>query len=461
MTRDRRVWLAWAVFGLALGSWLATLVGYVALKPNTGDWGGASLLANLPFVLMILAFDVIGVLITTRRPGNAIGWLVLLIGLSWSAGDLLNAFGQYGFEHGWSNADVLIALSSRRGSRRSGSRHLPDPALPRWPPAVATVAVVRVDDRHRDDGRGLVLLLAPGTFEDSGYPTVSNPLGIEALRSFEGLLLAGLLIIPIGMLGSMVALVQRYRRSAGAERQQMKWLAYAAAVAAFTYAGAMVGSLLKGSAARPRLAAGVAEPVARDARPDPDRDRHRGPEVPALRHRPRHQQDDRVRRAGRLHRRRVRGGRGAAGRGDRRDDEEPGRCRSRRRRSSRCCSSPCACACSAWANRFVYGERATPYEVLSRFSDRIAGTYATEDVLPRTARVIAEGTGAERVGVWLRVGDTLHERGAWPAADRTPAPVAMAGQELPEFPGTAATVPSATATSCWAPSPSPGRPGRR
>ena len=89
----------------------------------------------------------------------------------------------------------------------------------------------------------------------------------------------------------------------------------------------------------------------------------------------------------------------------------------------------------------MYGERATPYEVLSRFSDRIAGTYATEDVLPRTARVIAEGTGAERVGVWLRVGDTLYERGAWPAADRTPTPVAMAGKELPEFPGTAATVP--------------------
>ena len=39
MTRDRRVWLAWATFGLALGIWLATLVGYVALKPNYGRLG--------------------------------------------------------------------------------------------------------------------------------------------------------------------------------------------------------------------------------------------------------------------------------------------------------------------------------------------------------------------------------------------------------------------------------------
>lgn len=36
-----------------------------------------------------------------------------------------------------------------------------------------------------------------------------------------------------------------------------------------------------------------------------------------------------------------------------------------------------------FANRLVYGERASPYEVLSEFSDRLAGAYSTEDVLPR------------------------------------------------------------------------------
>ena len=81
------------------------------------------------------------------------------------------------------------------------------------------------------------------------------------------------------------------------------------------------------------------------------------------------------------------------------------------------------------ANRFVYGERATPYEVLSRFSDRVAGTYATEDVLPRTARVIAEGTGAERAEVWLRIGDELVVGGAWPTngEDRRAVPLDAEG----------------------------------
>ncbi len=440
--RDRRVWLAWGTFGLALGTWVATLVGYVMLRPDTsGDWGGASILANLPFIVMVLAFDVIGVVITTRRPGNAIGWLVLLIGLSWSAGDLLSAFGQYGFDHGWSGTDVLIAVSQPTWLPPIGltgtflillfpDGHLPSPRW-RWFAWTIAVGMTLV---------GLALLLAPGTFADSGYPTVSNPLGIEAMRPFQGVLLAGLLIIPIGMLGSMVALVQRYRRSAGAERQQMKWLAYAAALAAFTYAGAMVGSILKGSAPDPgwlvvwqnlSLATLALIPVAIG--------------IAVLKYRL--YDIDVV-----INKTIVFGALAAfigavyvtvvvllgAAIGATTTNPalsiaataivallfEPVRVRVQR-----------------VANRFVYGERASPYEVLSRFSDRIAGTYATEDVLPRTARVIAEGTGAERVGVWLRVGDSLYERGAWPAADRIPAPVAMAGGELPEFSGTAATVP--------------------
>ena len=72
-----------------------------------------------------------------------------------------------------------------------------------------------------------------------------------------------------------------------------------------------------------------------------------------------------------------------------------------------------------WATRFadrlVFGRRAEPYEVLSRFSDRVGDTYAAEDVLPRLARVIAEGTGADRVELWLGTGDGLHEAAAWPA----------------------------------------------
>jgi signal transduction histidine kinase len=59
------------------------------------------------------------------------------------------------------------------------------------------------------------------------------------------------------------------------------------------------------------------------------------------------------------------------------------------------------------ANRVVYGRRATPYQVLSEFAHRIGGTYASEDVLSQMARIVAAGTGAEQVVVWLRVDNEL------------------------------------------------------
>jgi len=66
------------------------------------------------------------------------------------------------------------------------------------------------------------------------------------------------------------------------------------------------------------------------------------------------------------------------------------------------------------ANRLVYGDRATPYEVLSEFADRMAGSYSTEDVLPLMAKTLAAGTGATRGGVWVRVGAELRLVTAWP-----------------------------------------------
>jgi signal transduction histidine kinase len=67
------------------------------------------------------------------------------------------------------------------------------------------------------------------------------------------------------------------------------------------------------------------------------------------------------------------------------------------------------------ANRLVYGQRATPYEVLSQFSEQVAESYAMHEVLPRMARVLAEGTGAIRADVWLRGGGTLRAAASWPS----------------------------------------------
>jgi len=41
------------------------------------------------------------------------------------------------------------------------------------------------------------------------------------------------------------------------------------------------------------------------------------------------------------------------------------------------------------ANRLVYGQRATPYQALAQLSERMAGTYATESLLPTMATIVA------------------------------------------------------------------------
>jgi signal transduction histidine kinase len=84
------------------------------------------------------------------------------------------------------------------------------------------------------------------------------------------------------------------------------------------------------------------------------------------------------------------------------------------------------------ANRLVYGERATPYEVLAQFSERVAGSYAADEVMPRMARVLAAGTGAERADVWLHAGGVWRNTAVWPADAPVHAPVASENGSVPK-----------------------------
>jgi len=93
------------------------------------------------------------------------------------------------------------------------------------------------------------------------------------------------------------------------------------------------------------------------------------------------------------------------------------------------------------ANRVIYGKRATPYEVLSGFSEHVSETFAGEDILPRMARLLAEGTGATDATVWLRVGSEMIPASSWPLPTGPRASVRSEGDVLPAFPDVDAAVP--------------------
>jgi signal transduction histidine kinase len=92
------------------------------------------------------------------------------------------------------------------------------------------------------------------------------------------------------------------------------------------------------------------------------------------------------------------------------------------------------------ANRLVYGERATPYQVLSDFAEDMAGQLDYDKVVDRMVTVLAGATGATRAEAWIRVGAQLRPVSIWPDGSAPPAALPLAARppddgHLPAFGG--------------------------
>ena len=76
------------------------------------------------------------------------------------------------------------------------------------------------------------------------------------------------------------------------------------------------------------------------------------------------------------------------------------------------------------ANRLVYGERATPYEVMAGFSERVADTVSTDQVLPQMAAAAGRGVGAVEATVRVRLPGGLERVERWSSSstERTSEP---------------------------------------
>ena len=216
-------WLAWSLLALSL---LFGVLGFLLWLSNAHPPSG-----DAWYTLAFLAFPLVGVVIASRRPENPIGWLFCIIGL---------ANGLFFF----SDEYVVYALVTRPGVLPDGvwlawsqlwtvfimwslmffslllfpTGRLPSP---RWRPVAWALAGVFTLVT-------VLFVVKPGPLEGI-TPVVDNPTGIEAaagiVRSGENTVLPLVLTI---VLAAPAAVLVRFWRSQGEERQQLKWLAYAA-----------------------------------------------------------------------------------------------------------------------------------------------------------------------------------------------------------------------------------------
>ena len=79
--------------------------------------------------------------------------------------------------------------------------------------------------------------LTPGPVED--FPDLQNPLGLAGAGPvLDPVVQVGFVLIVVGVFAAAVSLIVRWRHARGVERQQMKWLAYAAVMLVIAQLGA-------------------------------------------------------------------------------------------------------------------------------------------------------------------------------------------------------------------------------
>ena len=232
MTARRAAALTWAVcVAIALPTLVLLVLGLG--KSTPADEFGLTGAGGLAFLVAALAFATTGALVASRVPSNPIGWIFCLIGFVLAAGNLPYQYADYalyvapGSLPGGVTAAVVqnLGLPSAFGLLGLSLLLFPDGRLlsRRWRPAAAAALLGSA-------ALAVGYTLRPGKL-DEPFERITNPFGVGSFELMDGLSGLGWMLSVLSVALAAVAIVVRLRRSSGQERQQLKWIGLAAAVA--------------------------------------------------------------------------------------------------------------------------------------------------------------------------------------------------------------------------------------
>ena len=399
--------LAWLVFGLSV---LGLIAG---IAMDVSSTGGDPL-----FAVIVFSFPTMGFIVLNRKPRTVLGWLMLSMGVAFALP--FGSYANYALNGPYAplpGAGIALALEGPVWVPFIGISGFllllfPDGHLPtrrwRWFAWLCGIGLVVLS---------LTIVFYPGTFEDSGYPNVVNPFGLSLLGKIGDSVFTLAAFAPLTVVGGAVAVIRRLRRTTDpVQRQQLRWLAWSAAVIASSYVLAFFpqaifhaapGSSWENWLGTFAVMTFILIPITIG--------------ISVLKYRL-YEIDVVIRKTvvfavlgasiAVVYFALVAGIGVLVG-----------------TRSSALASGIAAAVVAIafqparrWArraaDRVVYGGRATPYEVLTEFGENLADTYGAEDVLPRLARVLGEGVGAERARVWLGDGSARRIVATWEAGER-------------------------------------------
>ncbi|MFN2589931.1 MAG: histidine kinase [Actinomycetota bacterium] len=409
--RAARRW-AWAAFGV----WVACIVAAFALslfkRPLPPGQGAGN---DVTFLSITAAFPIVGILILARQPRNRIGWILMAIGIGWVLP--FGEIGEFLISRNLLGGPVFVALSGPTWAPPIGLMgtslllRFPNGELlsPRWR-KVEWIAAVAISVTV------LAILFDPRNLGEVGFPNLPNPLGIEAIKPLLDVVIALIILIPLTIIASAFSLVRRFRRSSGIERLQLKWLTSAAAVVAVVYLLAMIASINYTwestiASQNPAVVTFIQNlavfsfvliPIAIGFAVL----KYRLYDIDVV-----------------INKTLVYGAMAAfitavyvaivVGLGRAVGSERNLALSILATALVAVGFQPVRERVQRWANRLVYGKRATPYEVLSEFSGGMSHAVATEELLPEMARMVARGTGAARADIWLHLGGQFVLEASW------------------------------------------------